>query len=202
MLETAFSFGGVAVSWLELLAFALAIANVLCAIREIHWAWPLAIVASLLYAWLFAVNRLYGEMGVNIFFALAAAWGWWQWLFGHRVQSQEPLRVMHLPLKGLTLSVLAWGLLWLLFGLFLDQATDSDVPWLDAFVTAGSVVGTVLLARKFIENWPLWLIVNAVSVFLFAAKALYLTVLLYALLFLLALAGWRRWQRVLRAHAT
>ena len=77
--------------------------------------------------------------------------------------------------------------------------TDSDVPWADGFVTAGSVVGTVLLARKFVENWLVWLVVNAVSVALFAYKALYLTAVLYVIFFALAVWGWVGWRQ--RFHA-
>jgi len=81
----------------------------------------------------------------------------------------------------------------------LQNFTDSDVPWWDAFPTALSVVGQWLLARKYIENWLAWLAVNIASVGLFAYKGLWLTLLLYALFVLLSMAGWRAWQRKLPA---
>jgi nicotinamide mononucleotide transporter len=195
MLETAFTLLGSAVTWLEVLAFALALANITCNVFEIHWGWPLTIVASALYAWLFYVSKLYGESGVNVFFAIAAVWGWWQWLRGRRADSTAPLAIARLDQTGLLLATAAWGVLWLVCALLLRGITDSDVPWADGFVTSGSIVGTVLLGRKFIENWPLWLIVNAASVALFAYKGLQLTVVLYVIFFLLAVWGWRTWQR-------
>jgi nicotinamide mononucleotide transporter len=85
--------------------------------------------------------------------------------------------------------------------LLLRSLTDSDVPWADGFVTAGSLVGTVLLGRKYIENWLLWLIVNAASIALFAYKGLHLTTLLYVIFFLLAIWGWLGWRKRLRLLA-
>ena len=85
---------------------------------------------------------------------------------------------------------------WPALALFLDHRTDSDVPWFDAFPTAASVVGQWLLGRKYVENWGVWLLVNVVSVALFAYKGLWLTVLLYAVFAVLSVAGWRAWRRL------
>ena len=93
----------------------------------------------------------------------------------------------------------AWLVLWLACSALLHFVTDSDVIWADGFVTAGSVVGTYLLGRKFIANWPVWMVVNAASVALFAHKGLALTVALYVLFFLLAIWGWVGWHRRLQA---
>jgi nicotinamide mononucleotide transporter len=78
----------------------------------------------------------------------------------------------------------------------LIEATDSTTPWLDSLPTVGSLAGTALLGRKLIENWPVWIAVNLVSIALFAVKALWLTVLLYALFAGLAALGWQRWRRL------
>ena len=88
-----------------------------------------------------------------------------------------------------------WAAAWLACAMLLRAVTDSDVAWADGFVTAGSVVGTVLLGRKLIENWPVWLVVNAASVVLFAYKGLTLTVVLYVIFFGLAIWGWIGWHR-------
>lgn len=195
MLGTAFTLLGTAVTWLELLAFVLALANIACNVAEIHWGWPLTVVASLLYAWLFYSSKLYGETGVNLFFALTAFWGWWQWLRGHRSGSSALLRIERLDARGWRWCLLGYAASWLLLALLLRGLTDSDVPWADGFVTAGSLIGTVLLGRKYIENWLLWLIVNSASIALFAYKGLQLTTLLYVIFFLLAIWGWLGWKK-------
>ena len=198
MLETAFTLLGTAVTWLEVIAFVLALANIGCNVFEIHWGWPLTIIASALYVWLFYVSKLYGEAGVNAFFAVTAVWGWWQWLRGHREDSNAPLKIARLDRNGIVITVGAWAVLWVICAMLLRAITDSDVPFADGFVTSGSIVGTVLLGRKFIENWPLWLVVNAASIALFIHKNLHLTVVLYAVFFLLAIWGWIGWTKRLK----
>ena len=196
LFATAFSLWGAPTNWLEVLAFALALGMVACNIRVIHWGWPLAAISSLLYGLLFARYRLYGEASLQVFFAAMAAWGWWQWLRG-TTASGAALTVRHLSPSGRQTALLAAAVLWLLIGLLLDHFTDSDVPWLDAFPTALSIVAQVLLGRKLLENWPFWVVVNLSSVGLFAYKALWLTALLYLVFTFLSLVGWRAWQTLI-----
>ncbi len=195
MLGTAFTMLDTAVTWLEVLAFVLALANIACNVAEIHWGWPLTVVASLLYAWLFYASKLYGEAGINLFFAATGFWGWWQWLRGHRTDSAEGLHIAKLDRRGVTRWMAGFAVSWLVLALLLRGVTDSDVPWADGLVTSGSLIGTLLLGRKFVENWPVWLLVNAASVALFAYKELQLTTLLYAIFFVLAIWGWRGWKK-------
>ncbi len=197
LLAAAFTLFGSPVTWLEIVAFVLSLWMVVCNIRVDPLAWPLAIAASLLYGLLFLSSKLYGEAGLQLFFVAIAGWGWWQWRFGTQ-DGGAPLAVRALSrsrLSGLALlTLLAWPAL----GLLLDHATDSDVPYFDAFPTAVSVAGQWLLGRKYIENWPTWVLVNVVSVGLFASKGLWLTAVLYALFAGLALIGWRAWARLAR----
>jgi nicotinamide mononucleotide transporter len=196
MLETAFMLWGTAVTWLEVVAFVLSIACVACNIAELHWGWPLAILSSLLYVWLFYASKLYGDGSLQIFFALTGAWGWAQWLMGKR--DNKPLTITKLTRSQVLWSIAAWLAAWGALGLFLRRFTDTDVPWFDAFPTAGSVLGTVLLARKYIENWPVWVVVNVVSVALFVYKHLYLTAILYVIFIAMAVWGWQVWREKLR----
>lgn len=200
LLAPAFSLWGSPVTWLEMLAFVLSLAMVVGNIRVNVAAWPLAIAASLLYFVLFWDSRLYGEAGLQIFFGLVAGWGWWQWLRG-RAADGTVLRVRCLSGRGRLALLAAVALAWPALGALLRQTTDTDVPWWDALPTAGSVAGQWLLGRKYVENWPVWVAVNAVSIGLFAWKGLWLTAVLYALFLLLALWGWRAWLQRAKAHA-
>jgi nicotinamide mononucleotide transporter len=197
MLETffapAFSLWGSPVTWLELVAVVLSLAMVACNIREIHWGWPLAIVASLLYFALFWRSRLYGEAWLQIVFATVGFWGWAQWLRGRTAQG-APLRVHRLGTRGWLVMLGAGALAWPAIGWLLASWTDTDVPWWDAFPTAFSLVGQVLLGRKLLENWLVWIAVNTVSVGLFAYKALWLTAGLYVVFIVLSVVGWRAWR--------
>lgn len=181
---------------LEIAAVVLALATVFCNIREIHWGWPLAIVSSLLYFDIFWQSRLYGDASLQLFFAVVALWGWYQWLRGHRADGSL-LHVARLSRKGLAGTLVVSALLWPVTGYFLKTYTDTDVPWWDGFPTALSVVGQFLLGRKFIENWAVWVAVNVVSVGLFAYKGLWLTAALYLVFIALSFAGWREWKKQL-----
>jgi nicotinamide mononucleotide transporter len=197
LLAPAFSLWGSPVTWLEMLACVLSLAMVVCNMRVNVLAWPLAIVASLLYGLLFWDSRLYGEASLQLLFVAVAGWGWWQWLHG-RQDDGAALRVRWLSWRGRWMLAAAVLAAWPLLGAVLRRFTDTDVPWWDALPTAGSVAGQWLLGRKYVENWAVWLAVNLVSVALFAYKGLWLTVLLYALFALLSMAGWRAWAR--KAH--
>ena len=191
----AFTAFGAPITWLELVAFVLALAMVLLNIRVNPLAWPLAIVSSLLYFALFWNSRLYGDASLQLFFVVVALWGWRQWLRGTAAEGAA-LRVTWLAARGRWMLLLAMALAWPATGLFLRHFTDTDVPWWDAFPTAGSVIGQWLLGRKHVENWAVWMLVNLVSVALFAYKGLWLTVLLYAVFIVLSWQGWRAWSQL------
>lgn len=197
LLAAAFTLWGGPVTWLEIIAFVLSVWMVLCNLRVNPLGWPLAIASSLLYALLFADSKLYGEASLQIFFVIVAFWGWWQWLRGTGADGTK-LQVHRLTARGRATALLATLVAWPLLGLLLHHATDSDVAFIDALPTVGSVTGQALLGRKLVENWPVWVAVNLVSIGLFAYKGLWLTVLLYALFVVLALAGWRTWERLAR----
>lgn len=189
----AFTLWGSPTTWLEIAAVAVALAMVGCNIRVIHWGWPLAALSSLMYFALFWRSKLYGDASLQIFFAVVAGWGWFQWLRGARPDGTA-LKVARLSTRGVWLTLAACAILWPLTGLFLRTYTDTDVPWWDAFPTAVSLVGQYLLGRKYVENWLVWIAVNTVSVGLFAYKGLWLTLGLYTVFIALSVVGWRAWR--------
>ena len=199
----AFMLFGSPASWAEVIGALLGIAMVLCNIRQIHWGWPLAFASSALYFFVFWDSKLFGDASLQIFFAIMAAWGWWQWLRaipGQREDGQV-LRVQTLSRQGTFKLIASSAVLWGLTGMFLLSFTTTDVPWWDAFPTALSIVATFLLGRKYIENWPMWILVNIVGMALFAYKGLWLTVGLYGVFAAMAVVGWRAWRFSLKPSA-
>lgn len=197
----AFTVWGSPVTWIEIIGFVLAVWMVICNMQIRPLAWPLAMLSSALYFLLFWNSRLYGDAVLQLAFIVLAGWGWWQWLRG-RAEGGGALQVRALSRQGRWAVVLAVLTTWPLVGLFLKQHTDTDVPFWDAFPTAGSLVGQWLLGRKYLENWAVWVAVNVVAVSLFAFKGLWLTVLLYTLFTIMAVMGWRAWRSKLRdSHA-
>lgn len=198
LLAPAFTLWGSPSTWLEVIAFVLAVWMVLANLRVNPIGWPLAIVSSLLYALLFADSKLYGEATLQLFFVVVGCWGWWQWLRGTGGDGQA-LRVHTLAASTRWAVLIATLAGWPLLALLLSRFTDTDVPWLDALPTVASITGQFLLGRKLVENWPTWLAVNVFSVGLFAFKGLWLTVVLYAIFAVLSVVGWRAWRALLIA---
>lgn len=198
LFSTVFTLWGINTSWLELIAVLLAFAMIVCNIVELHWGWPLAAISSVLYFFLFWSQRLYGEALLQVLFIVLALWGWSMWMRG--VQG-APLHVTHMPGGQRFTLALIGTLLWLATGGVLQNFTDSDVPWWDAFPSAFSLVGQYLLAYKRLENWAIWIAVNIVAAGLFAWKGLWLTTLLNLVFIALSVVGWRTWAKHLKLEA-
>jgi nicotinamide mononucleotide transporter len=193
----AFFIYGLPASWAELIGAVLGVAMVVCNIRQIHWGWPLAFASSLLYVLVFADAKLFAEAALQVFFAITALWGWWQWLRGSTSNGQA-LQPQALS-SSITIKLIAFcAVLIPATTLFLSKYTTSDVPWWDAIPTVLSLAATYLLGKKYTANWPLWIVVNVFSIGLFAYKGLWLTVGLYALFAIMAAIGWRAWIQVQR----
>jgi nicotinamide mononucleotide transporter len=178
---------------LELISFVLSIITVVLNIRQLHWAWLFAIISSATYAFVFYDAKLYGDMGLQGVFIAVSVWGWYQWLHGSA--DRAPLVVTNCSRSAWTYSAAGWLLGFAILALFLDKFTDTDVPNIDGFLTAGSLVGQVLLSRKKVENWIVWIIVDILYVGLYVYKGLMLTAVLYALFVVLAGIGLVAWQR-------
>ena len=178
---------------LELISFVLSVMTVVLNIRQLHWAWLFAIVSSATYAMVFFDARLYGDMALQGVFIAVSIWGWYQWLHGGA--SRAPLAVSRCSTKGLIYSAIGWAVGFVILAVFLGRFTDTDVPNIDGFLTAGSLLGTALLSRKKVENWTVWIIVDILYVGLYVYKGLMLTAVLYALFVVLAGIGLLAWQR-------
>ncbi len=177
---------------LELLSFILSVATVWLNIRQSHWAWLLAIISSATYGLVFFGSRLYGDMGLQLVFITVSFYGWYQWLHGD--DSHDRLPVTTLDARGRWAAAVAWLAGFVLLAWFLKTYTDTDVPNSDGFLTAGSLVGQLLLSRKKIENWHVWIIVDILYVALYLHKHLMLTAILYAVFVGMAVIGLRAWS--------
>ncbi len=184
----------------EIAGFVLGLAMVVCNIQQWHWGWPLAIASALLYFFVFKDSLLYGEAGLQLVFVAISLWGWWQWL--RRTDEAQPaVAIQRLSVRGWMLVLVCSAALWPALALLLQRFTDSDVAWWDALPTALSLVGQVLLGRKYLENWLVWVVVNAISVALFAHKGLWLTGVLYAVFTAMSIWGWQSWRQNLALKA-
>ena len=187
---------GLTTSALELISFVLSIATVVLNIRQNPWAWFFAIASSAMYGIVFFGARLYGDMGLQVVFIVVSMWGWYQWLYGGA--DHEGLLVTTSSKAGWGYGIVAWLAGFAVLAFLLSRFTNSDVPNIDAFLTSGSLLGTVLLSRKKVENWIVWIVVDILYVGLYVYKGLHLTAILYGLFVVLASIGLFTWYRASR----
>ena len=186
---------------LEAVAVAFGVAYLVLAIRQNILCWPAALISSLLSVVLMFEARLYSESGLQVFYAVMAIYGWWQWRHGaaglDRATAELPigtwpLRVHALAIGG-TLAVSA------ALGAALSR-TPAAFPYLDSFVTVASLVTTYMVANKILENWIYWLVIDGLSLYLYIARGLPLYAALFVLYLVLIVVGFYRWQRDWRAQ--
>lgn len=181
-----------ATTWLEWLGTLSGFACVYLAAREHIWNWPVAIISSLAYAVLFYEFKLYGDAGLQIYFVATSFYGWYFWINKKQAHEKPIVSLNNTELIKVALSSF---LLTLLLGWFLDNYTDTNVPYADGFCTALSFVAQFLMTRKVLQNWVLWIIVDICYVPLYLYKNLALTAILYTLFLALAIMGYLQWRK-------
>jgi nicotinamide mononucleotide transporter len=179
-------------SWLDQANLATGIVGVVLMIRRSLWAFPTGLVAVSVQGVLFYRAQFPADAALQVFFFVTLAWGWWHWVHDRGESPELPVTTLGWP--GRLLTVALAGLATAGWALWVGPRVGAAMPWRDAFIAAFSVAAQVLQARKHIENWPLWLIVNVVAVASYWKAELAYTAFLYAVYFGLALTGWRAWR--------
>lgn len=184
---------------LEIIAVGAAIGYLLLAIRQSIWCWLCAAISTALYVYLFAAGRLYMEAVLNVFYFGMAIYGWYAWRFGG--PDASGLTVTTWPVRRHVVAVLAIAVLASINGYLLERHTDAAFPYADAATTWAAFWTTFLVARKVLENWWYWLVIDAVSAVIFWLRGLELTSLLFVAYVLMIPFGYISWRRSLRLAA-
>lgn len=189
--------GFASASLLDRVNLVLGLIGVWLMIRRTLWAFPVGLVAVAVQGVLFFQSRFYADAALQVFFFATLAWGWWRWSTHQAVGPEIP--VQRLGLSGWAISIGAGAAATVGWALALRAWTDAVMPWRDAFIAAFSVVAQVLQARRNLENWPFWLVVNGVAIAAYWRAELAYTAFLYALYLVLGIVGWRAWHRAPKA---
>lgn len=183
-------------NWVEILGALLGIGYVLLSVKQNILTWALGLATSLLYIYVFFVSKFYADMTLQFYYVWISIYGWIIWAKGKKTShGREKLRVTHvssrLAFNILIISILLW------VGIFfvLKNFTDSPVPFGDAFTTAFSIVATWMLARKIIEHWLIWIVVDIVSIGLYIYKGLFPTTVLFIVYTSVAVWGYIEWRK-------
>ncbi|HET6564644.1 MAG TPA: nicotinamide riboside transporter PnuC [Xanthomonadales bacterium] len=176
----------------EALAVVLAITYLVLAIRQNIWCWAAAAISTLIYLFIMFEARLYMESVLQLFYLAMAAYGWYQWR--RHGNNQEELRVTTWPLAYHVFAIGSVLLLVFVSGQLLSKYSDAALPHIDSFTTWGAVIATFMVARKVLENWVYWFVIDAVSVGLYLNRGLLLTALLFVFYLVLIILGYRSWR--------
>ena len=182
---------------IEIVAVLLGIANIVLIIRRSVWNFPVAIVMVALYFIIFRDAKLYSDAGLQIFFAAINLYGWWSW--NRNKDDSGVISVRRLPATGYALWITGSILAIWAWGAIMHAETDASYPYWDASIAMLSIVGQILMTRRFVENWHYWIIVNIISIPLYIVKDLHLTAGLYGIFLVLAVAGLVEWRKAERA---
>ena len=158
------------------------------------WLWVVGLIMPCVHSVLYYKSGLYADFAMQVYYIAAGLYGLTAWLAG-RKRTKKPLKIAHTPLRLALPLVAIYGVLHTAMYFVLVRFTDSTVPFWDSMTTAMSMVAMWLLSRKYIEQWLVWLVVDAITVGLYLYKGIPLTACLYGLYCILAIAGYLRWRR-------
>ena len=185
-------------NYIELLGTIFGVIYIFLSIKQSIWCWPVGLITSALYIYVFFVSKFYADMGLQVYYLVVSIYGWYHWMFGSKSQKTDDLKVSTTNFKLAIYLFLANAGFFIVIAYILVNYPDSPVPYWDAFTTAASFVATWMLARKIIEHWIIWVVVDFVSLVLYLVKGLYPTVILFAIYTFMAVIGFIEWRRELK----
>jgi nicotinamide mononucleotide transporter len=185
-------------NYIEIIAAILGVTGVWLTTRQIVWCWPVGLMNVTLSMIVFFDARLYYDFILQIFYFGLTLYGWYKWVFGKGNQDKLPVTVV-------SKTLLSWGIIILvlsvpLLGYVAAKYTNASLPYWDAFTTAGGIIATFWMARKILENWLAWIVIDIVCTFVYLYKELYAFSVLYFIFTILAVIGYVRWKKDLKVQ--
>ncbi|MCK8103384.1 nicotinamide riboside transporter PnuC [Pseudoalteromonas sp. 2CM36K] len=183
--------GFTAMSHWEYIAVALSMAYLLLAIKENLWCWPAAFFSTLIYTIMYWNGALVMESLLNFYYMYMAVFGWVVWRKGKANQAQR--LITSWPVNRHIILIVLTALVSLAIGYVMQNYTHADFAYLDSFTTCFAVVTTYLVAKKVLENWLYWIVIDAASMYLYYEKGYYPTLVLFVFYTVMAAWGFKTW---------
>jgi len=185
--------------YIEIIGSGLSLIYLYLSIKQKISLWIFGFLSSALYIVVFFQSKFYADMSLQFYYLAVSVFGWISWRSGKQQSGKElPLKRTK-KLQALVLMLIT-TFVFLLDYFVLTHYTDSPLPMADSFTTALSITATWMLARKLIEHWILWVIVDGLSAGLYFYKELYPTAILFVIYTMMALAGWLQWRKTLLSY--
>lgn len=192
-LNQSISLWGIGTTPLEVLGFLTGAICVYLNTRQNVLGWFFGIINAVLYAAVFWQVRLYADMGLQGYYFLTSIYGWWMWKFGGK--SHDGVRVTQTPVKLYPLFVFIFIAATLSWGFLLGKFTNGTLTYADSALTIASLIAQWMMARKYLENWIIWIVADVCYVAMYFYKDLHLTAILYFVFLVLAVMGYIQWKR-------
>jgi len=181
-------------NWIEIVGAILSLIYLYLSIKQMVSLWFFGIISSLFYIVVFFQSKLYADMSLQYYYVFISIYGWIHWKKGTTENNKE-LPAIRINNRFIIISVVATVVIYIIYYLVLLNFTDSTIPKSDALVGALSVIGTWMLAKKFIENWLVWIVADALCIGLYIYKGLYPTSVLFAIYTVMAWVGYLQWKK-------
>ena len=187
--------------WLDLFTTILGLVYIWLEYRAHIALWVVGIIMPVLDIYLYYRHGLYGDAGMAAYYTVAGVYGYMAWKFGSGQNDAPALRISHAPFRLYLPVALCFFAAWAATYYILVTWTNSTVPVLDSFTNALSFVGLWALARKYVEQWLFWIVVDVVCTVLYVQKGIPFKAGLYGLYVVIAVMGWFKWKRMMKADA-
>lgn len=187
-------------NYLEILGTVVGVIYLILEYRASIYLWIAGIIMPAIYIFVYYQAGLYADFGINVYYLLAAVYGWvlWRWKKGDNdIVEKSDLPITKISGRYYFPLIAVFVVSWLGVAYILANYTNSDVVWFDSFTTALSIVGMWMLAHKYIEQWLAWIAVDVVSSGLYVYKELYFTAVLYAVYAIIAIFGYIKWKQLM-----
>ncbi len=182
--------------WLDILTTILGLIYIWLEYRAHIALWVIGVIMPALDIVLYWQHGLYGDAGMACYYTFAALYGFYVWKFVKTRKKKEPLPIIFMPRRQYLPTIVFFFVAWAAVYYVLITWTDSTVPLLDSFTNALSFVGLWALARKYVEQWVFWMVVDGVCTFLYIKKGIPFKAMLYGLYVVIAIAGYLKWRSV------
>ena len=177
-----------------MVSVAFGLAYIVLAARESIWCWPCAFIGTGSAVVLFWKGMLPMESLLNAYYLIMAVYGWWQWRYGGSNDGSN-LKISSWSVQQHLICFTSVAILCAISGYYLSQYTNAALPYIDSFTTWSAVITTWMVARKILENWLYWLVINSASIYLYLEREFYLYAALFVVYIVIALYGYYEWRK-------
>jgi nicotinamide mononucleotide transporter len=177
-------------SIIETIAVVLSVLYVVLAAKQNIWCWSAAAISVILYIYICFTAQLYPETGLQIFYLLMAIYGYFQWN-----ENDRKLKITQWTIRKHILLITIGAIITFLMGFYFATFTSSKMPIVDSFTTVFSIIATYMVTKKVLSNWLYWIVIDAVSIYLYFSRDLHLTSLLFFVYTIIAVFWYFSWLK-------